>query len=242
MRGSARSTQPPTERRTASQNRAISRAHTVLDHGERDGVDNFVSIVGGKLTTYRLMAEQTADVVCAKLGVTEPCTTADEILPDQGPARRTTGSGDRLAEHEADGGGDAALICECEFVTRPMLERFPRRALAVQHRRHPPGDPAGHGSLPGRVLHVPGRRADGRAGCRRSESRGRRERRLRYGGRRRDRSVGRFPASPDAADDAIVGYLRERFNGTRPIAAGRQLQELWMAARNLRRRRSASSR
>jgi hypothetical protein len=36
------------------------------------------------------------------------------------------------------------------------------------------------------------------------------------------------PASPDAADDAIVGYLRERFKGTRPIAAGRQLQELWM--------------
>ncbi len=37
--------------------RGISRAHVVIDHGPRDGVDNFVSIVGGKLTTYRLMAE-----------------------------------------------------------------------------------------------------------------------------------------------------------------------------------------
>jgi hypothetical protein len=35
-------------------------------------------------------------------------------------------------------------------------------------------------------------------------------------------------SAPSASDDAIVGYLRERFKGTRPIAAGRQLQELWM--------------
>ena len=26
----------------------------------------------------------------------------------------------------------------------------------------------------------------------------------------------------------MIGYLRERFKGTRPIAAGRQLQEFWM--------------
>jgi glycerol-3-phosphate dehydrogenase len=30
------------------------------------------------------------------------------------------------------------------------------------------------------------------------------------------------------ADRAILGFLRERFKGTRPIAAGRQLQEHWM--------------
>ena len=35
-------------------------------------------------------------------------------------------------------------------------------------------------------------------------------------------------ALADDADQAIVGYLRERFKGTLPIAAGRQLQELWM--------------
>src|SRR5664279_3622211 len=64
--------------------RAMSRAHVVIDHELRDGVSNFVSVVGGKLTTYRLMAEQAADLVCAKLEVDRPCTTADEVLPGQG--------------------------------------------------------------------------------------------------------------------------------------------------------------
>ena len=40
-----------------------------------------VSILGGKLTTYRLMAERAADAVCAKLGVTAPCSTATTVLP-----------------------------------------------------------------------------------------------------------------------------------------------------------------
>ena len=114
----------PAEIGPAGDDRAISRAHVVVDHGPRDGVSNFVSIVGGKLTTYRLMAEQTADLVCDRLGVDVPCTTADEVLPGQGPERSYYWLGDRLAEHEAAGGGDAELICECEYVTRPMLDRF----------------------------------------------------------------------------------------------------------------------
>ncbi len=52
--------QPPTED-TGGGNRSISRAHAILDHADQ-GVENFVSIVGGKLTTHRLMAEQTVDV------------------------------------------------------------------------------------------------------------------------------------------------------------------------------------
>ncbi len=68
----------------ADDGREISRSHVVIDHGPRDGVANFVSIVGGKLTTYRLMAEETADLVAAKLGVTERSTTAEAVLPGQG--------------------------------------------------------------------------------------------------------------------------------------------------------------
>src|SRR5204863_4660151 len=56
------------EEPSGSDGREISRSHIVIDHGRRDGISNFVSIVGGKLTTYRLMAEQTGDLVCAKLG------------------------------------------------------------------------------------------------------------------------------------------------------------------------------
>ncbi|HVO38461.1 MAG TPA: FAD-dependent oxidoreductase [Spirochaetia bacterium] len=54
-----------------------SRDFTVLDHGARDGVDGLVSIVGGKLTSFRLMAEKTSDVVCEKLGAPAVCRTAE---------------------------------------------------------------------------------------------------------------------------------------------------------------------
>ncbi len=39
------------------------------------------SIVGGKLTTYRQMAEATADLVCDGIGVDADCRTADRRLP-----------------------------------------------------------------------------------------------------------------------------------------------------------------
>jgi glycerol-3-phosphate dehydrogenase len=63
----------------AADRRGISRGFTILDHGA-EGVSNFHSVVGGKLTTYREMAAVTADRVCERLGVDEPCTTAEEPL------------------------------------------------------------------------------------------------------------------------------------------------------------------
>jgi glycerol-3-phosphate dehydrogenase len=56
------------------------RGFAVLDHTEN--VEGFTSVVGGKLTTYRLMAEHTADHVCEKLGVRAECETAERRLPD----------------------------------------------------------------------------------------------------------------------------------------------------------------
>lgn len=61
--------------------REISRGFYVLDHAKLDGAEGFVSIVGGKLTSHRLMAEKTTDVICAKLGVQAQCCTAEESLP-----------------------------------------------------------------------------------------------------------------------------------------------------------------
>ncbi|MFC6837254.1 FAD-dependent oxidoreductase [Halomarina ordinaria] len=60
--------------------RGISRGFFLLDHAA-DGVDDVASIVGGKLTTYRRMAEATADLVCERLDVDAPCDTADRPLP-----------------------------------------------------------------------------------------------------------------------------------------------------------------
>jgi len=60
--------------------RGISRGFFRLDHAE-DGIENFSSIVGGKLTTYRQMAEATTDLACERLGVDADCETADRKLP-----------------------------------------------------------------------------------------------------------------------------------------------------------------
>ena len=125
-----------------------------------------MSIVGGKLTTHRLMAEQTVDVVAAKMGVTTPCTTADEILPDQ-EAGHTYWLGHRLADHEEEGGGDANLLCECELVSRKAVDAYLDRHWPCTIDDVRRGTPRRDGPLPGRVLHVPGRgparRAPGRA-------------------------------------------------------------------------------
>ena len=59
---------------------SITRRHFIHDHG--DGLDNFLSIVGGKLTTYRSLSEQVVDILIKKLRRTSPsCVTAKLPLP-----------------------------------------------------------------------------------------------------------------------------------------------------------------
>jgi glycerol-3-phosphate dehydrogenase len=60
--------------------RSISRTFKCFDHKETDNVDGLVTITGGKATTLRVMAEKTVDIVCQKLGITEPCSTAETSL------------------------------------------------------------------------------------------------------------------------------------------------------------------
>ena len=61
--------------------RNISRGIVCLDHKKRDGLDGFITITGGKLMTYRLMAEEATNMACAKLGIDKPCVTAQQPLP-----------------------------------------------------------------------------------------------------------------------------------------------------------------
>jgi len=63
-----------------TERRGISRGFFLLDHAE-DGVENLASVVGGKLTTYRAMAEATADHVAEYLGVDAESETAERRLP-----------------------------------------------------------------------------------------------------------------------------------------------------------------
>lgn len=62
--------------------RKATRNFQVVDHAA-EGAEGLVSIFGGKLTTYRLMAERVCDKVCESLGVKTPCRTADEPLVER---------------------------------------------------------------------------------------------------------------------------------------------------------------
>jgi glycerol-3-phosphate dehydrogenase len=60
--------------------RELSRTFQVFDHAERDDVGGFVTIAGGKMSTARVMAEKTADVVTSTFGLTVPCRTHEVPL------------------------------------------------------------------------------------------------------------------------------------------------------------------
>ena len=65
----------------ASEPGEITRKHMIHDHEERDGFKGLVSIIGGKLTTYRSLAEQVVDWIGEKLGrELAPSTSAEEPL------------------------------------------------------------------------------------------------------------------------------------------------------------------
>jgi len=103
---------------SSTESRLLTRSHAILDHAARDGVEGLVSVVGGKFTTFRLMAEEAVDLAGTKLGTARPCTTAQAHLepPRTGfhVLRR------RLAASEVT--PRPPLVCECELVTRPEVE------------------------------------------------------------------------------------------------------------------------
>lgn len=114
--------------------RSISRGIVCLDHETRDGVAGFITITGGKLMTYRLMAEWATDLVCRKLGVDKKCRTAEICLPgseleeagSKSDVFKDTGLGAKAA-HGRHGSrsvnvgisdkNDKSLVCECEGVS-----------------------------------------------------------------------------------------------------------------------------
>jgi glycerol-3-phosphate dehydrogenase len=107
----------------AGASRDATRALTLLDHKERDGLSGFLTITGGKWTTFRLMAETTMDTACAQLGSRRPCTTATTQVP--GVEQGHYWVGHRLHEVE-EGHLQGQLVCECELVTRAMIEHAAR--------------------------------------------------------------------------------------------------------------------
>lgn len=60
--------------------RDVSRRMILIDHATDHGVENFITITGGKYATARLMAEETVDLACKKLGSDAKCTSHLELI------------------------------------------------------------------------------------------------------------------------------------------------------------------
>ncbi|HNV46666.1 MAG TPA: anaerobic glycerol-3-phosphate dehydrogenase subunit A [Spirochaetota bacterium] len=124
-----------------STGRDISRGIVLIDHASRDGVEGIITIAGGKLMTYRLMAQETTDLVCRKLNVKKRCVTHRRALPGSekktsyrkriklftGIAESVIGSthyrhGERVRSILKGEKKNYGLICECEMVTAGEIE------------------------------------------------------------------------------------------------------------------------
>ncbi|MCW2476883.1 anaerobic glycerol-3-phosphate dehydrogenase subunit A [Candidatus Symbiopectobacterium sp. NZEC151] len=198
--------------------RSVSRGIVLLDHASRDGLEGFVTITGGKLMTYRLMAEWVTDKVCEKLGHSARCTTAERPLPGSAnasteqPAAATSGTrafsaplrgsaiyrhGDRAARVLSGEYADSSLVCECEAVTAGEV-RYAVEALKVNNlidlRRR---TRIGMGTCQGELCAC---RAAGLL-CRLGQS------------------------TPPQALAQLSQFLNERWKGVRPIAWGNALRE-----------------
>ncbi len=90
--------------------------------------EGFITVTGGKFTTYRLMAEQVSDRVCRLLGVRAKCTTAkEEILeePADIKSHKLYWKYGALAKYLPREMGER--VCLCENVSRGEV------LFAVEH-------------------------------------------------------------------------------------------------------------
>jgi glycerol-3-phosphate dehydrogenase len=96
---------------------ARSREHRVVRTGR-----NLLSIIGGKYTTHRLIAQQAVEAAYGLLGVrTAPCRTAEVVLPNRRPAA----GGEKLSSAPEVYASDIVHACQQEMVV--TLEDVMRR-------------------------------------------------------------------------------------------------------------------
>jgi glycerol-3-phosphate dehydrogenase len=72
----------------------VSRKHAIHDHRRRGGPDGLISVLGGKITAYRDIAEEVTDLAARRLGHRARSSTARAPLP--GGDRRPDAVVDRL--------------------------------------------------------------------------------------------------------------------------------------------------
>jgi glycerol-3-phosphate dehydrogenase len=106
----------------------VSRKHALYDHEPRDGVAGMLSVVGGKITAYRAIAEEVTDLAVRKLrSSASECRTADLPLPG-------AASDERTAEVTRIAMSDAALampVCPNEKISGAELVHAVRSEWAM---------------------------------------------------------------------------------------------------------------
>ena len=194
--------------------RTVSRGIVLLDHATRDGMEGFITITGGKLMTYRLMAEWATDLICKKIGNDGKCRTAEIPLPGSTESREEVDRKTRnkpiaqrrssIARHGAlatriDGTDSIknSLVCECEEVSigevEYALENLSVNNLVDLRRR----TRVGMGTCQGELC-----------ACRAAGLMGRKD-----------------PVCARKAKADLVSFLDERWKGMAPIAWGDTLRE-----------------
>jgi glycerol-3-phosphate dehydrogenase len=128
---------------------ALSREHQLLDHGPSGKVGLF-SMVGGKLASYRLFAEEASDKIALFLGNSKPCRSHIEPLPggeravEAGTLTAKMGvdslverrlifrHGSRALEiaKQVEEGESRAVVCPCEPVTEAEVRYVIRKEWA----------------------------------------------------------------------------------------------------------------
>ena len=197
--------------------RSISRGIVCLDHKQRDGIEGFITITGGKMMTYRLMGETATNAVCAKLGNTAPCVTATQPLPGSEPdapsqsdlTRRVSFGqraaigrhGSLAARIERENDIDNALVCECEGVTvgeiKYAVHQLHVHNLVNLRRR----TRMGMGTCQGKLC-----------SCRAASL------------------MGELNHDVKRAQEDLADFLEERWKGMRPVAWGDTLREAQLTA------------
>ncbi len=72
----------------------VSRKHALFDHAAREGVEGILSVLGGKITAYRAIAEEVVDTASRRLSRYVASRSADELLPGARPADHAARPGD----------------------------------------------------------------------------------------------------------------------------------------------------
>lgn len=195
--------------------RSISRGIVCLDHASRDGLEGFITITGGKLMTYRLMAQWATDMVCRKLGRPEiKCSTASLPLPGSDLTPKAVKTLHTVAQKAAKGrhgnladnipaatDTDRSMVCECENVSAGeinyAIDRLHIQSLEGLRRR----TRLGMGTCQGQLCIC--------------------------------RAAALLEAHNPCAQrhlDQIASFVNERWKGIRPVAWGDALSEAQLTA------------